>query len=63
MEESLKLILRGKKLSGIKEKLKSFASNFLKYTFADQIHNLGDTISEDTLSDLREISNPYNYFA
>ena len=63
MEKSLRLILKGKKLTGIKEKLKTFASNFLKQTFADQIHNLEDVVSEDTLCDLREISNPYNYFA
>jgi hypothetical protein len=37
MEEGIKIILRNKKLVGVKEKIKEFASLFLKTAFSDQI--------------------------
>ena len=62
-EEAIRLILKNKKVQGIKEKLKEFASKFLKHTYSDTIQHGNIELAEDLITSLREISNPYNYFA
>jgi hypothetical protein len=62
-DEAIKTILKNKKVPGVKDRLKEFASNFLKNNYSDQIGGENSKISEDLLASLREISSPYNYFA
>jgi len=62
-EECLNQLLTHKKLANnVKIKLKDFASKFLKNNYQDTIRQ-ETNLSENLLTKLKEIANPYNYFA
>lgn len=60
---SIDLIIKNKNLTKDSfSQMKDFASKFLKSVYNNQLGN-PEYLSENTVQKLREIANPYNYFA